>query len=69
MSNGRLTVDFWYSDKMADCDNIDCYFSDTDCIYRGNFYRNNKAVGDYTATTLQAISTAWDKAHAPGNRV
>lgn len=59
----NLITDFWYGDTMADCDKIDCFFSDRDCVYRGNFYKNGKVVGDFTAKTLQAIEKAWTKSH------
>lgn len=59
----NLITDFWYGDTISSCDKIDCYFSDCDCIYRGNFYKNGRAVGDFTAQTLQAIEKVWLKSH------
>lgn len=59
----NLISDFWYGYTMAGCDRIDCFFSDCDCVYRGNFYKNGRAVGDFTARTLQAIQTAWLSSH------
>lgn len=53
----NLITDFWY------CDGIDCFFSDCDCVYRGNLYKNGRAVGAFTARTLQAIQTAWLSSH------
>lgn len=59
----NLITGFWYGDTMSDCDGIDCFFSDCDCVYRGNFYKNGRAVGDFTARTLQAIHVAWLSSH------
>lgn len=59
----NLITDFWYGDTMSDCDRIDCFFSDCDRVYRGNFYKNGRAVGDFTARTLPAIQAAWFSSH------
>lgn len=61
--NGKLICDFWYGNTMRECDNVDCFWSDCDCVYRGNFYIGGKMVGDYTAVALQAIKTAWENTH------
>lgn len=29
----------WYKDSPLDADKIDIFFSDLDCIYRGNIYK------------------------------
>lgn len=46
-----FTVDMWYGDKfMPKKYGADAWFSDADCVYRGNIYDDNgKAIGDYTA--------------------
>lgn len=59
----NIITDFWYGDAMAGCDGIDCFFSDCDCVYCGNLYKNGRAVGDFTARTLQAIQSAWLSSH------
>lgn len=59
----NLITDCWYGDTMSDCDRIDCFFSDCDCVYRGNFYKNGRAVGDCTARTLPAIQAACFSSH------
>lgn len=59
----KLITDFWYGDQMSKCDKMDCFFSDCDCVYRGNFYKNGRAVGDFTAFTLQVIEKAWAASH------
>lgn len=42
--------DMWYGDNPADADRVTCFFSDADCVYRGNFYKGRKCIGDFTAT-------------------
>lgn len=43
-------LDMWYGDSPRDADRIDIFFSDLDCLYRGNIYRNGRAIGDYSAS-------------------
>lgn len=40
-------LDMWYGNKISEIDKIDIFFSDLDCVYRGNCYIKGKAVGDY----------------------
>lgn len=40
-------ADMWYGDQISDVDRIDISFSDADCVYRGNMYKNGKCIGDY----------------------
>lgn len=42
-------VDIWYEDQRSKVNGMDCYFSDCDCVYRGNLYADRKPVGDYEA--------------------
>lgn len=42
-----MIIDMWYGDKATDADDIDIFFSDCDCIYRGNIYRAGKCIGDF----------------------
>lgn len=43
----HLHVDMWYGDTVEDADKIDISFSDCDCVYRGNIWKNGKMIGDY----------------------
>lgn len=54
-----ITLDFWYRNKLKDVASIDCFFSDLDCVYRGNMYdKNRKMIGDYeTADSLKIEET------------
>jgi hypothetical protein len=42
-----MKIDMWYGDKPQDATRIDCWFSDCDCVYRGNIWIENEIVGDY----------------------
>ena len=59
----KLYTDFWYGDKLSECTRADCFFSDCDCIYRGNFYIGDRAVGDYACSDSNTILEAWEKSH------
>ncbi len=48
-------LDMWYGDRSRDADKIDIFFSDLDCIYRGNIYKNGHIVGDYSAKETKQI--------------
>ena len=51
----RKSLDMWYEDSPLDADKIDIFFSDLDCIYRGNIYKNGKIIGDYSAKETKLI--------------
>lgn len=38
-------LDMWYGDSPRDADKIDIFFSDLDCIYRGNIYKTGELLG------------------------
>ena len=40
--NMRKSLDMWYGDSPHNADKIDIYFSDLDCIDRGNNYINTE---------------------------
>ena len=48
-------LDMWYGDSPRDADKIDIFFSDLDCIYRGNIYKNGRIIGDYFAKEAAQI--------------
>ena len=54
-----INIDMWYGDKKEDADKIDVFFSDVDCIYRGNIYKEGKAIGDYSCTDSLEIEKAF----------
>ena len=59
-----MNIDLWYGNTLKECDNYNWRFSDCDLVYRGNIYIDGKAVGDFTAPTLQDFYDLWKKAHA-----
>ena len=44
-----MYIDFWYKDNLKNVTAIDCFFYASDCIYRGNMYKNGVRIGDYSA--------------------
>ena len=48
----KNSVDMWYGDTFLKKKyRADAYFSDTDCIYRGNIYdESGKIIGDYESS-------------------
>ena len=48
-------LDMWYGDRPRDADKIDVFFSDLDCIYRGNIYKNGRIISDYAAEDAAQI--------------
>lgn len=55
-----LKIDMWYGDKLSDIDKYDVFWSDCDLVYRGNFYKDGKVIGDYSCNY---ISDLYDKLH------
>ena len=51
----KVHFDMWYGDKVTDASSIDCCFNDLDYKYRGNLYKNGRAIGDYVAESVQAV--------------
>ena len=58
-SIGKCYVDMWYGDKKGESTKIDITFYPNDSKYRGNIYIGQKIVGDYTATSSQALEKAF----------
>lgn len=54
-----INIDMWYEDKPEEVTGIDWSFSDLDCVYRGNLYKNEKMIGDYVANTMQEVQKAF----------
>lgn len=51
-----IIPDFWYGNKKEDVKKIDCFFSDRDCLYRGNMYdEDGKIIGDFVTDDSSAI--------------
>ena len=51
--NGVL-FDFWYNDTLEDVTKVSCSFC-PGCIYRGNVWKGDKIIGDYSSQDSIAI--------------
>lgn len=54
----NIVFDMWYGNSVSEVDKADCFWSDCDCVYRGNVYNGGRIIGDYTAKSVQAIEKA-----------
>lgn len=43
-----IKIDMWHKDDCKTADKIDITFYPNDGEYRGNIYKDNKCIGDYT---------------------
>lgn len=55
----KLNIDMWYGNSISEADGIDVYFSDIDCIYRGNIYKDGRMIGDYSCTDSVTLENAF----------
>lgn len=58
-----INIDMWYGDKHTDADRIDVSFSDCDCVYRGNIYKDGKCIGDYSCSDSIELEKAFPQLH------
>ena len=58
-NTGKCSIDMWYGDQKSEATKIDIAFFPNDSKYRGNIYIGQKIVGDYTATSSQALEKAF----------
>lgn len=56
-----INIDMWYGDKPEEVTGINWSFSDTDCVYRGNVYKDDKCIGDYGSDTIQEVQEAFSQ--------
>lgn len=55
-----MRIDMWYGDDKSKIAFVDVFFSDIDCIYRGNVYDDNKRIiGDYSSDDSTEIEQAF----------
>lgn len=55
---GFFYIDMWYGNDSGEADKIDVWFSDCDCVYRGNIWKCGEPIGDYVcsdSTTLETL--------------
>ena len=54
-----INIDMWYKHQPEEVTGINWSFSDLDCVYRGNLYKDGKTIGDFTADTMQEVQEAF----------
>lgn len=54
-----IEIEMYHDEKPEDADYITCLWSNTRCCYWGWIYKDNRIIGDYNATTLQAVEEAF----------
>lgn len=54
-----ISIDMWYKNNPKEITGIDWSFSDLDCVYRGNLYKDGKTIGDFIADTMQEVQEAF----------
>lgn len=58
-----MIIDMWHGDSFASADKISICFYPNDSEYRGNIYKNGKAIGDYTAKSSNEIEKRFNWLH------
>ena len=58
-----INIDMWYGNKHTEADKIDVSFSDCDCVYRGNIYKEEKCIGDYECDVSIELEKAFPQLH------
>lgn len=54
-----ISIDMWYKNNPKEITGIDWSFSNLDCVYRGNLYKDGKTIGDFIADTMQEVCRAF----------
>ena len=54
-----LNIDMWYNNAIEEADKITVAFSDIDVMYRGNIYKDNKIIGDYSCNDSVELEKAF----------
>ena len=62
-----IKIDMWYGDSHTEADKIDIFHYPNAGEYRGNIYKNNEMIGDYTCDnsielekTFTQLQFNWD---------
>lgn len=63
-----MIIDLWYGDSIKSIDKIDCFFSDFDCMYRGNLYKQGRIVGDYSTRNSIEIENRFSRLFKEGKK-
>ena len=54
-----LNIDMWYNNAVEEADKITVTFYDIDAMYRGNIYKDNKIIGDYSCNDSVELEKAF----------
>lgn len=54
-----MIIDIWPDYEITDVDRISVFFYPNDGEYRGNMYKDGKAIGDYTAKDSIELENAF----------
>lgn len=58
-----LNIDMWYNNKSSEADKIDVTFYPNDGKYRGNIYKDGKAIGDYSCNDSVELEKYFSHLH------
>lgn len=58
-----INIDMWYGDKPTEAEKIDITFYPNDGEYRGNIYKNGKAIGDYSCNDSVELEKTFNHLH------
>ncbi|RFZ78257.1 hypothetical protein DS742_14180 [Lacrimispora amygdalina] len=54
-----INIDMWYGGNKKEADKIDITFYPNEGKYRGNIYKNGKAIGDYSCKDSVLLEKAF----------
>lgn len=54
-----IKIDMWYGDSHREADKIDIAFYPNDGEYRGNIYKSEKMIGDYSCNDSLKLEKAF----------
>lgn len=54
-----LNIDMWYNNAVEEADKITVTFYNIDALYRGNIYKDNKIIGDYSCNDSVELEKAF----------
>lgn len=54
-----INIDMWYGNSAAEADKIDITFYPNGAEYRGNIYKDNKIIGDYSCNDSIELEKAF----------
>lgn len=58
-----INIDMWFGDKHTEADKISISFNDLDSEYRGNIYKNERMIGDYSCNDSVELEKNFPQLH------